>query len=124
MKTLIRKELRENLKLAVLSLIVFTVLVVWSWCDYTGMIKDVLLGLRSLEGYRLQPVESGLMLVGAAWLCVIFGAVLGWMQIFNERHRDLWAFLVHHPVSRTQIFFGKVIAGLGIYIVTAGLPLV
>jgi ABC-type transport system involved in multi-copper enzyme maturation permease subunit len=124
MKTLIRKELRENLKLAVLSLIVFTVLVVWSWCDYTGMIKDVLLGLRSLEGYRLQPVESGLILAGTAWLCVIFGAVLGWMQIFNERHRDLWAFLIHHPVSRTQIFFSKVIAGLGIYIVAAGLPLV
>jgi len=124
MKALIQKELRENLKLAVLGLIVFTVLVMLSWRDYTGMMKDVLLGLRSLEGYRLQPVESGLILVGTAWLCVIFGAVLGWMQIFNERHRDLWAFLVHRPVSRTQIFFGKVIAGLGIYIVAAGLPLV
>jgi len=124
MKALIRKELRENLKFAVLGLVVFTVLVVWSWRDYAGMMKDVLLGLRSLEGYHLQPVGSGLILVGTAWLCVIFGAVLGWMQIFNERHRDLWAFLVHRPISRTQIFFGKVIAGLGIYIVAAGLPLV
>ena len=124
MKALIRKELRENLKLAVLGFVVFTVLVVWSWRDYAVMMKDVLLGLRSLEGYHLQPVGSGLIFVGTAWLCVIFGAVLGWMQIFNERHRDLWAFLVHRPISRTQIFFGKVIAGLGIYIVAAGLPLV
>jgi ABC-type transport system involved in multi-copper enzyme maturation permease subunit len=123
-KILIRKELRENLKLAVLGFVVFTVLVVWSWRDYAVMMKDVLLGLRSLEGFRLQPVHSGLILAGTGWLCVIFGAVLGWMQIFNERHRDLWAFLVHRPVSRTQIFFGKVIAGLGIYIVAAGLPLV
>lgn len=123
MKALIRKELRENLKLAVLGFVLFTVLVVWAWCDYARMMKDLLLGLGSPAGSRLQPVQSGLILVGTGWLCVIFGAALGWMQIFNERHRDLWAFLVHRPVSRTQIFFGKVIAGLGIYIVAAGLPL-
>ncbi len=123
MKALIGKELRENLKLAVLGLAAITLLAVWSWRDYAGMMEDAALGLRRLGQEHLQPVQSGLFQVGTIWLCVLFGAVLGWMQIFNERHRDLWAFLVHRPASRTEIFFGKIIAGLAIYIVAAGLPL-
>jgi ABC-type transport system involved in multi-copper enzyme maturation permease subunit len=55
--------------------------------------------------------------------CAIFGAILGWLQVHNERHRDLWAFLIHRPLSRTKIFFAKVIAGLCLYVVGAGLPL-
>jgi ABC-type transport system involved in multi-copper enzyme maturation permease subunit len=125
MKALIWKELRENLKLAVLGLVVFTVLVVGNYSYYSVMMKDAALGFRSAgsESYRLQPVTSSSFLVNTGQLCAIFGAVLGWMQIYNERHRDLWAFLVHRPTTRTEIFFSKIIAGLIIYLAAAGLPL-
>ena len=53
----------------------------------------------------------------------MFGAILGWLQIYRERHRDLWAFLVHRPLSRTRILLGKTAAGLSLYAMGAGLPL-
>jgi ABC-type transport system involved in multi-copper enzyme maturation permease subunit len=125
MKTLIGKELRENFKLAVLGLVVFTVLAAGNWRYYSSVIEDAALGLRSAANYsdRLQPVTASVFLVEAGWLCALFGAVLGWVQIHNEKHRDLWAFLVHRPTTRTRIFFGKIIAGLMIYLAAAGLPL-
>jgi len=55
--------------------------------------------------------------------CAIFGAALGWLQVHSERHRDLWAFLIHRPLSRSRIFFSKVIAGLCLYALGAVLPL-
>ena len=63
------------------------------------------------------------LLAEAALLCPIFGVALGWLQSRNEAHRDLWAFLIHRPVTRTEIFLGKTIAGLCLYILGAGLPL-
>ena len=57
------------------------------------------------------------------WFGGIFGAVLGWLQIFNERRPDLWAFLLHRPMTRTEIFLGKTLAGLGLYAVVVGVPL-
>jgi ABC-type transport system involved in multi-copper enzyme maturation permease subunit len=123
MKALIQKELRENLKLAVLSLVVFTLLVVGHYRYYAGMMEDVALGFRSAGTFLLQPLTSQFFLGQAGLLCALFGAVLGWMQIYNEKHRDLWAFLVHRPVTRTEIFFSKIIAGLVIYLAAAGLPL-
>ena len=56
----------------------------------------------------------------SGYFCAIFGAILGWFQIHNERPRDLWAFLVHRPVTRTQIFFAKIIAGLVLYLLVDG----
>ena len=53
--------------------------------------------------------------------CAIFGAVLGWLQSRNEAHRDLWAFLIHRPVTRTEIFWGKTIAGLCLYALGRGI---
>ena len=41
----------------------------------------------------------------------------------HERQRDLWAFLVHRPATRTQIFLGKILAGVTLYLLAAGLPL-
>ena len=123
MKALIQKELRENLKLAVLGLVVFTVLVVGHYRYYAGMMEDTALGFRSAGTFQLQPVASPFFLAMAGLLCALFGAVLGWMQIYNEKHRDLWAFLVHRPVTRTEIFYSKIIAGLVVYLVAAGLPL-
>ncbi len=54
-----------------------------------------------------------------ALICSIFGAVLGWVQIHNERHRDLRAFLIHRPIlAARKIFFGKILARLCLYSAT------
>lgn len=123
MKPLIWKEVRENLALAVLGL----VLAILSLGGLAGL---DLAWARALATGRIradfdlaQPLTSEGLLIGSIWFCAIFGAVLGWLQIQNERHRDLWAFLVHRPLTRTQIFAGKLAAGVGIYFTALGGPL-
>ena len=123
MKTLIQKELRENLKLAVLGLGILTLILALSALKYSTILKN-LGGISESQQVYLpwQPLVSSDILIG--FFCAIFGAVLGWFQIHNERHRDLWAFLIHRPTTRTEIFFGKVIAGLMLYVLATGLPLI
>jgi hypothetical protein len=106
MKTLIYKELRENLKLAVpvfLLLSAFSIFAAW---DGGGN------ALLSREFLRLFSLG-----------CAGFAGALGWLQIHHERPRDLWAFLIHRPITRTKIFFAKIIGGLLIYFGTVSLPL-
>ena len=70
----------------------------------------------------MQPLLS-LGLVPVGFFCAIFGALLGWKQIFVERHRDLHAFLIHRPIRRTQIFWAKTAAGITVYLLATGIPL-
>ena len=44
------------------------------------------------------------------------------MQILPELRRDQWAALLHRPVPRGTIFFGKVIAGLLLYLLATAIP--
>jgi hypothetical protein len=107
MKTLIRKELRENLKLALPAFVIFG-FVLW----------------RLYQNAATQPLLTVSVLRPIHMICSMVGLGLGWFQIYHERHRDLWAFLIHRPVTKTKIFFAKVITGLCLYIVAMGLPLV
>jgi len=84
MRTLIRKELRENLKLALPGLLIFSALLVSS---YLGSTTQPLLKVSTLSLVEL--------------FCNGLGLALGWLQIYNERQRDLWAFLIHRPLTRT-----------------------
>jgi len=106
MKALIQKELRENLKLALPGFLIFAVVL-----------------LRLFQNSETQPLLSVAVLRPTEFFCFAIGVGLGWFQIHNERHRDLWAFLVHRPLTRTQIFAAKVTAGFGLYAMAAGLPL-
>jgi hypothetical protein len=125
MKALIWKELRENLKVAAIGLLLFTVLTVGTTRSYSSLLRDIILGNRHAQDdwSRMQPLTSTPFLTETAWLCVLFGVLLGWMQIFNERNRDLRAFLIHRPTSPTRIFLAKAAAGLALYSLAAGLPL-
>ena len=123
MKAVIQKELRENLKLAALGFVLFTVLLFNEYYHYNLLIKHLVRGSVQAQDRPLQPLTSTSFQVITALVCLLLAAVLGWCQIHNERHRDLWTFLVHRPISRTSIFLGKVIAGLGLYLLAAGLPL-
>jgi hypothetical protein len=106
MKAIILKELRENLKLALPAFLVLTALFMFAAWDAGGA------GLAN----------EGLLRIASIFYAV-FGAALGWLQIHRERPRDLWAFLVHRPITRTGIFFAKVAAGLLLYAVSVSLPM-
>lgn len=123
MKALIRKELRESLRVAVLGLVGFALLATWSGYSYSRMVASELKGAGRLDYNNCQPLLSTSYLMLATWLCSIFGAVLGWLQIHQERNRDLWGYLIHRPITRTKIFLSKAVAGLALYVLAVGLPL-
>jgi len=115
MKKLFRKELREEMKAALIGIVILTGILVQVYKNCTGH------GIGS--GEAVQPLMSPALHREAAWFCAVFGAVLGWLQIRAEKHPDLWAFLVHRPMTRTRILGAKIAAGLCLYALAAGLPL-
>jgi ABC-type transport system involved in multi-copper enzyme maturation permease subunit len=123
MKALILKELRENLKLAALGLFIFALILVLFAINHLQMMKSLAAGAPPQSYTIMQPLASPGFWSMTGFFCAIYAAVLGWFQIHNERHRDLWAFLVHRPATRTEIFLGKTIAGLILYLLAFILPL-
>ena len=113
MSAIIWKEIRENLKWAVL----------------------LMLGVGACMAFALYQMtspyywrEEGSLLAGEFQIITIIGAavgasLLGLLQTVPEMWRDQWAFLVHRPLTRTRLFFGKVIAGLTLYGAVILLPL-
>jgi hypothetical protein len=112
MKALVQKEFRENVRVAVLGLIIYTLVLVVHYRGYVASPTNM-----------SKPLADSSFVFGTAWFCGIFGAVLGWLQVHNERRPDLWAFLIHRPMKRSEIFLGKVMAGQGLYALVVGLPL-
>jgi hypothetical protein len=112
MKALVRKEMRENVRVAALGLVIYTLMLLSQYREYVASPSNM-----------SQPLADSGLLWSTAWFCGIFGAVLGWLQVHNERRPDLWAFLIHRPMTRTGIFLAKVMAGLGLYALVVGLPL-
>src|SRR5688572_29591914 len=125
MKTLILKELRENFKIGASGIVILTLLVLGAGFSYSRFIDAVASGSRSLATTwdNLHPLTSDVFVFAPVWICAVFGVLLGWLQVHNEKHRDLWAFLIHRPVPRAHVFWAKVAAGLTTYVVAAGLPL-
>ena len=109
MKTLWQKDLRENFKLALVGFAILGLILFHAY--------------HSARNTNTNPLLAEDCLMAATFFCGIFGAVLGWLQTRNEAHRDLWAFLIHRPLTRTEIFAGKAGAGLCLYAFGAGLPL-
>ncbi len=102
MKALIWKEFRENLKWAALPAL-------------------LILGPVVLFGGLDEP-PSGLELAPFHILAAVFGAVLGFLQVFFESGGDKRSLLLHRPISHSQIFLGKVVAGVGLYLLAVGIP--
>jgi hypothetical protein len=101
MKSLIWKECRENLKWAVLPVLVLGGLM-------------ALLGPPSLMNY------SALLVLGL--IAAVFGAVLGFLQVFPESHGDKRSLLLHRPLSPSRIFLGKAAVGVVLYLLAVGIP--
>jgi hypothetical protein len=123
MKRLFWKEWREQFKVALIGLAIFTLI----------LLQAVKIGLSRLssldQGYEttiwadgLQPLVSGELLGESAFFCGFFGLALGWLQIFAENHGDLRAFLLHRPVDRLLLLHAKLLSGLALYTLAVGLP--
>ncbi len=106
MRAMLWKELRENIKWAVIAMI--------------GLALAEIYGL-----YYFDPMNfnnRGITLCNPTFLMAtsfgnaIVGLLLGFVQILPEQRRDQWAALLHRPVSRAVIFRGKAIAGLSLYL--------
>jgi hypothetical protein len=102
MRALIWKELRENIK----------------WVPLPGL---VILLLFLID----QPDEPMFDLTDSYFFCliaVIFGAALGFVQIFFEAQGDKRSLLLHRPLSPSRIFLAKAIAGVSLYVLALGIP--
>jgi hypothetical protein len=100
MKALIWKEFRENLKWAVLPpLLIF--------------------GSMGMFGAFMLLDKGPLFLVSL--FAAVSGAGLGFLQVFFESSGDKRSLLLHRPLSASQIFLGKVVAGLSLYLLALGL---
>ncbi len=123
MNTLFLKEWREHFKVAVLGLAIFSFFLGLSYWDDIAFHRQMALGGPIGGKEAIQPLLAEETFAIVCIFCSAFGALLGWLQIYSERHRDLWAFLVHRPITRAEIFFNKMMAGLCLYAAGAGLPL-
>jgi hypothetical protein len=101
MKSLLWKEWRENVK----------------WVPLPTL---VILGPTGLFGaYELVDVGA-LFYVGL--VAAMFGAALGFVQVFFESSGDKRSLLLHRPLTRSQIFLAKAIVGVGLYLLALGIP--
>src|ERR1041384_1971334 len=124
MKALIQKELRENSRVAALGVVIFGLMLIEILHSYSGIIAQLAWQTSHINTYqdKLQPLIDSNALQECLFFCAAFGAILGFLQIHSERHRDLWAFLVHRPTCRTTIFMSKAIAGVSLYLVVTAVP--
>jgi len=102
MKALILKEWRENLK----------------WVALPGL---VILLVFLID----KPDEPMPYVTDAYYFCLtaaVFGAALGFLQIFFEARGDKRSLLLHRPISRSRIFLAKAIAGVALYVLALGVP--
>lgn len=105
MKPLIWKEWRENLK----------------WVGLPTILTVVPLVLLGGPDEPMWGTGGGVLLF---LITAVFGAGLGFLQIFFESRGDHRALLLHRPLSRSHIFLAKAVAGVGLYLLAVGVPFV
>lgn len=114
LKALFWKEWHENARWALLILLCLSVSLVYAVYYETGRTP-----YSNAGAIPLWDTVNLILTIGAP----LAGLSLGLLQILPELRRDQWAFLVHRPITRTALFFGKVIPGLCLYILAISLPL-
>src|SRR6516162_11162800 len=101
MKSLLWKECQENVQWTALPVILLGGLM-------------ALLGPPSLMNY------GALLVLGL--IAAVFGAVLGFLQIFPESHGDKRSLLLHRPLRPSRIFLAKAAVGAVLYLLAVGIP--
>ena len=69
------------------------------------------------------PLTALPMSMVTTWGFALAGMALGLAQMQPDRSPARWALLVHTPMPRWSIFTSRIVAGLGLYVLAAGLPL-
>jgi hypothetical protein len=110
--TILSKELREGARSGLVGLAVVGM----------GLVFSTMFQ-RSVSSFGVGSQETGIPL-SLFMLTSAFAAVMiGRARVIHEHRGDSWAFLIHKPVTRTMLFWGKALAGALLYIVAAGVPL-
>src|SRR5579871_3825493 len=98
------KELRENIRWALLIALAFSSLIVLhAWHTSPFFLLDL-----------PEPIT--------VLYAPLAGLAMGFAQSFYETRPDNWSFVVHRPTPRVGIFAAKVIAGLVLLYSALGLP--
>jgi len=98
------RELRENLK--------------WALLVFAALLVMIVRDLREPEPMILFQLAQHYTL----WMAPIAGILLGVVQLVFETRPDNWSFVVHRPVSRGRIFAAKCAAGLLLLYAALTLP--
>src|SRR5260370_6635458 len=105
MNSLMWKECRENVMVAALAMLL------------VGGFMFINLQLHPPNSIMQPGFYVGTIAGGA-----LFGAILGFLQVIFEARGDKRALLLHRPLSHSQVFLAKTIAGLGLYLFALGIP--
>ncbi len=103
MKAIFLKEVGENWVKALLAALVLA-----------GVLGGM---LYSGIGFPESIVSTTMMLACTLGFSAA-GLGLGAMQILQDTQRGRWGFIVHRPIGRWPLFVAKVVAGLGLYLLT------
>jgi hypothetical protein len=104
MRALIWKEARENLK----------------WLPLPGL----MILLVCLVDRPDEPIFDTTDMYFLCLIPAVFGAALGFVQVYFEGHGDKRSLLLHRPLSPLRIFLAKVLAGFSLYVLALGIPFV
>jgi hypothetical protein len=101
MRSLIWKEWRENLK-------------------WVAVPSILLLGPMIFFGVPMLLEEKYLAYVSL--VAALSGASLGFLQVFAEARGDKRSILMHRPLTPSQIYLGKAVAGVSLYLLALLAP--
>lgn len=108
-KAMVWKEVRERFLLTMVVLAaaatVLTLVCVSTYDDATSWTMTNNNGFLGLWDFAQSTVIVAVPL---------FALCLGFLQMNGESSRDAWAFLVHRPVTRAALFWGKALAGIAL----------
>ncbi len=118
MTTIVWKELRENVKWAVLAALLLAAGLLYALHHldqgYGGFDP------YSNTGYTLAKKD---FLTATTFGFAAVGFIIGLLQILPELNPDRWAALLHRPARPGTIYLGKIVAGLILYALATVPPL-
>ena len=106
-KATIIKEFRENLRWAVLILIISSALLA--------------AGLNDQFNMGMSILGDGFLKICLA-MYPLLGLALGMLQIFQDSRKGRWQFVSHRPMSRTRLLGCKIATGITLYLTAALIP--
>jgi hypothetical protein len=116
MRALLWKELRENIGWALLAMLALGSAEIYALhhTQYPGQFDPYFAdGITLCKKPFLMVTRFG---------CAAAALALGFLQVLPELKRDRWAALLHRPMSRGRLFWGKAMAGVLLYGLAAGVP--